>query len=237
MLRAQRAGSPACHRLYQQPHAARSAAATQHQPDATAPPQHPPAVAHYTEQPHPTQQTPALKPPTLPPATPEATNERHEPSEAPPSTRTNGRSICSVTTPLSSTHRLAHANTSSVAHNPGSSAPHTPTIPTLPPHHRELLISPHQPRHRLIRLPRKRLQHPRKHPLTSNQKTSYLPHRPPPPHPNRARHLKNRINNPTSHQRRPQQHPTHHPNTTRINTQTLKHNPPPPTGHPCHNKP
>src|SRR6218665_3365703 len=67
MLRAQRAGSPACHRLYQQPHAARSAAATQHQPDATAPPQHPPAVAHYTEQPHPTQQTPALNPAALPP--------------------------------------------------------------------------------------------------------------------------------------------------------------------------
>src|SRR6218665_1709725 len=222
MLRAQQARSATPHKFYQQPHPSPCPTPPPSGPSAAAPAANPDATAATTGRNSPIRA-----------ATPEATNERHEPSEAHPSTRTNGRSICSVTTPLSSTHR-PHANTSSVAHNPGSSAPHPPTIPTLPPHHRELLISPHQTCHRLMRFPRKRFQHPPNHPLTSNQKTGYLPHRH--PHPNRARHLKNRINNPTRHPRRPQQHPTHHINTTRINTQTLKHNPPPSPKYPRHNK-
>src|SRR6218665_3742630 len=170
MLRAQQARSATPHKFYQQPHPSPCPTPPPSGPSAAAPAANPDATAATTGRNSPIRA-----------ATPEATNERHEPSEAHPSTRTNGRSIFSVTTPLSSTHRRAHAITSSVAHNPGSSPPHTPTIPTLPPHHRELLISPHQPRHRLIRLPRKRLQHPRKHPLTNNQKTRHLPPPPPPP--------------------------------------------------------
>src|SRR6218665_2267553 len=145
MLRAQQARSATPHKFYQQPHPSPCPTPPPSGPSAAAPAANPDATAATTGRNSPIRA-----------ATPEATNERHEPSEAHPSTPTNGRSICSVTTPLSSTH-----------------PPATPTIPTLPPHHRELLISPHQPRHRLIRLPRKRLQHPRKHPLTSNQKTRY----------------------------------------------------------------